>query len=509
MNKKPHLILFIIFIVAFYLRVLYLPSKALTFGYDQARDALVTQQILKGDLKIQGPPSSTPGLFHGVFYNYVLAPAYLVGHGSPVVAAYWIALLNAGTVFIIFVLTKKLAGSTPAALLASLLFAFSFEATQYATWLSNPTIGVWTVPLIYLGLWTWLKEKSSLGAALTGLSLGLSIQAEIFLGYHLVPVVIWIYIARKNMSLQQYAYAVGALLFSLSTMIIADAKFGFQSVDGIASLLSSGDAVLQSKKFSDFILLYLNQLATTFSNSLLPSNLGYGGMLGFAVIAGALFSWKTSGRKRIAWQPFLLTYVLSHTTVVPVGGVSTPFLLVGIGSGLVVLTALVLHHFYKTNKIAIVIILAIILVSNLSTIIAKNKNGSVIFSIQKDMLLHKQLKAIDHTYEEANNEPFSVNSVTSPLWINIVWSYLYNWHGQNNYGYIPQWHGKDQVGLLQSLPDTSADTQNYFTIIEPLAGIPRRFVDEAIGEEDYKSELIKETNFGEIVIQKRLRKTNE
>src|SRR3989344_8929746 len=126
MNKKPHLILFIIFIVAFYLRVLYLPSKALTFGYDQARDALVTQQILKGDLKIQGPPSSTPGLFHGVFYNFVLAPAYLVGHGSPVVAAYWIALLNAGTVFIIFVLTKKLAGSTPAALLASLLFAFSF-----------------------------------------------------------------------------------------------------------------------------------------------------------------------------------------------------------------------------------------------------------------------------------------------------------------------------------------------------------------------------------------------
>jgi 4-amino-4-deoxy-L-arabinose transferase-like glycosyltransferase len=488
---------------------MYLPHGALTFGYDQARDALVTQQILEGDLKVQGPPSSTPGLFHGVFYNYVLAPAYLVGHGSPVVAAYWIALLNAGTVFIIFVLAKKLAGSTPAALLASLLFAFSFEATQYATWLSNPTVGVWTVPLIYLGLWSWVKEKNKSGAILTGVGLGLSIQSEVFLGYHLVPVLIWIYIARKNLSLRQYAYAVGALLFSLSTMIIADAKFGFQSVDGIASLLSSGDAVLQSKKFSDFILLYLNQLATTFSNSLLPSNLGYGGMLGFVFIFTAVYLWQKSGRKALAWQPFMLTYVLAHTTVVPVGGVSTPFLLVGIGSGLVVLTALVLHHFYKTNKIAIVIILAIILVSNLSTIIAKNKNGSVIFSIQKDMLLQKQLKAIHYTYEEASGEPFSINSVTSPLWINIVWSYLYNWHGQNNYGYIPQWHGKDQVGLLQSLPDTSADTQNYFMIIEPLAGIPRRFVDEAIGEEDYKSELINETNFGEIVIQKRLRKTNE
>jgi len=111
MKKFNYILLFGIFIFAFVLRVLYLPKNSLTFGYDQARDAYVSQQIIGGDLKILGPPASTPGLYHGVFYYYLLAPAYLLGHGSPVVAAYWIAFLNSLTVFIVFYLgylmTKK------------------------------------------------------------------------------------------------------------------------------------------------------------------------------------------------------------------------------------------------------------------------------------------------------------------------------------------------------------------------------------------------------------------
>ena len=148
MKKINYIFLLGIFILTFVLRVLYLPKNSLTFGYDQARDAIISQQILKGDLKIQGPPASTPGLYHGVFYYYLLAPAYLISHGSPVIVAYWIAFLNSLTVFIVFYLGYLLTKKTWVGFLASFLFAISFEATQYATWLSNPTIGIWTVPLI-------------------------------------------------------------------------------------------------------------------------------------------------------------------------------------------------------------------------------------------------------------------------------------------------------------------------------------------------------------------------
>src|SRR3989344_3589932 len=103
--KKLFPFVFVIFFLAFLLRVQFLPQKALTFGYDQARDAIHAGQIAKGDLKILGPSASTPGLYHGVFYYYLLAPAYLLGGGSPIIAAYWVAFLNSLTTFVVFYLT--------------------------------------------------------------------------------------------------------------------------------------------------------------------------------------------------------------------------------------------------------------------------------------------------------------------------------------------------------------------------------------------------------------------
>ena len=185
MKRNTLAILFFIFVLAFLLRVLYLPQNALSFYYDQARDAFIVKQILSGDLKILGPPSSTPGLFHGVLYYYILAPAYWLGAGNPTIVAYWTAFLNSATVFIIYYFAYLLTKKRAVGLLSAFLFAISFEATQYAAWLSNPTLAIWSVPLIYLGLWMWLKEKKPLGPIISAIGLGVSIQAEIFLGYHI------------------------------------------------------------------------------------------------------------------------------------------------------------------------------------------------------------------------------------------------------------------------------------------------------------------------------------
>jgi len=187
MKKINYIFLLGIFILTFVLRVLYLPKNSLTFGYDQARDAIVSQQILKGDLKIQGPPASTPGLYHGVFYYYLLAPAYLIGHGSPVIVAYWIAFLNSLTVFIVFYLGYLLTKKTWVGFSASFLFAISFEATQYATWLSNPTIGIWTVPLIYLVYGCGYQIKINLARFFVQLVLVFQFRRKFFLFIILFP----------------------------------------------------------------------------------------------------------------------------------------------------------------------------------------------------------------------------------------------------------------------------------------------------------------------------------
>lgn len=498
--------LFLIFLLGFVLRILYLPSQSLIFGYDQARDAFITQQILTGDLKILGPPASTPGLFHGVFYYYFLAPAYFLGHGNPLAAAYWVALFNAAGVFVVFFLAYFLSKKPIPALLAALLFAVSFESTQYATWLSNPTIGIWTVPLIYLGLWMWVSEGKKWGAILCGLGLGFSIQSEIFLAYNAIPVVLWLWITRKKLIRKDFFYFLIFLFLSLSSMLLAEVKFGYKSVSGVASLLSSGDTVIAGRNLGDFIVLYINQLGRTFSNNLLPSNAGYGGLIGFIFLIWILYDWKRHhrGKFKVSWQPFIATYVLAHLPIVSMGGVSTPFLTVGLGAGAVILCALSINKLWSVNKKMAAFLIFVVVVSNVITVISKNKEGQVIFAIQKDMLMSNELAAIDYVYKLADGKPFSINTLTSPLWIDTTWSYLFNWYGKGEYGYLPYWRGRDQAGQLgNNLASVSDDVYLHFYIIEPPQGIPGFYLESEPAFEDSRSKIVSEMNFGEIQVQKR------
>lgn len=502
MQKTAVFFIFLLFLGAFFLRVLFLPQNALTFGYDQARDAYISREILNGDWKILGPPASTPGLYHGVFYYYLLAPAYWIGKGSPIIAAYWITLLNSMAVFIVFGLAYLMTRKVMTGLLSTLVFAVSFEASQYAVWLSNPTIGVWTVPLGYLGLWLWLKEKNQFGPLIAAVGLGLSIQAEIFLAYHIVPMTLLLLLGRKSIKFSHLIQFAVVLTLVLSTMILSELKFGFRGLSGLAQLATAQDALVASKGLGDFLVLYFNQLGKVFAYTVYPGNVGYGGIFVLALLMFTLLSWD---KKELSWKPFLAAWLFSHIAVVSVGGTSTPFLLVGIGPGVAVLVGIYLGQWWKTRVVVAAVVLAVIITGNIAMLTRENPKGQTIFAIQKDMLLKKQLAAIDYTYKEAEGRPFSINSLTSPLWINIVWAYLYDWYGTTKYGYVPEWHGRDQIGQLAALPSTKSTTTQYFLILEPMGGIPQRYLPETIAEEDGVSTLLGEQSFGELRIQKRAR----
>ncbi len=489
-------------ILGLFLRTHFLSKNILTFGYDQARDAYVSLQITKGDLKILGPSASTPGLYHGVFYYYLLAPAYLIGHGSPITAAYWIAFLNSLTIPLVYYFVLLMTKKSINALISAFIMSISFEASQYANWLSNPTIGILTVPLIYLGLWMWLKERKKAGVVLSGIALGLSIQAEIFLGYHIVPVIILLYLGRNNLSRKDIVTFALSLIVSLTTMIAVEFKFGFKSIGGILNLLSAEDAIISSKGFGDLFVLYFNQLGKAFAYTVYPGNVGYGAT--FVLILGAIALLKK--RWNISWQKLLSIWLFSHVIVVSMGGTSSPFLLVGMAPAIAMIVGINIGRWWDgKNKIIAGLLLAIITFGNLRMIFRENIRGQTIFAIQKDMLLKNQLLAIDYTYLSSAGKQFSINSLTSPLWINIVWTYLYKWYGLEKYGYLPQWHGRDQIGQLDSLPHTNLATHDYYLIIEPMDGIPNRYLGETISEEDNLSKLVEEVNFGSLRVQKRIK----
>ncbi|HWA52042.1 MAG TPA: hypothetical protein VG895_03250 [Patescibacteria group bacterium] len=499
MKRSVLVLLFLIFIFGYFLRIMFLHNNILTFGYDQARDAVNALEIAHGHLKIFGPPASQPGLFHGVFYYYVLAPFYLIGRGSPIVAAYGIALINSLTILIVFYLTFLMTKNIKTSLIAGFLYAISFEATQYATWLSNPTLGIVTVPLMYLGLWEWINRKEKYWLIIAALGLGLSIQSEIFLAYHIVPLVIWLYIGRKNVTRKQLMTFGGVLILTLLTMFLAQLKFGIVPTINAVKSLANGDNgnLAYEKSIGDYLILYLNQTGRIFSFNSYPGNVGWSFVL---VIAMAITGIIKHDRKIL----FLDTWLFSHLSVVTVGGTSTPFLMVGIGPAVSILIASFIGTWInKKYYILAFAVLIILIYGNISMTISQNKNAATLFSIQKDMVLNKEISAVDYTYSNANGKPFSVNTLTSPLWVNIVWSYLYKWYGQDKYNYIPTWHGRGQEGQVIALNDDNNKWNLGFSIIEPQDGIPPQYLPEFMGQENSYSKIVGEKSFGAILVQER------
>ena len=111
----------------------------------------------------------------------------------------------------------------------------------------------------------------------------------------------------------------------------------------------------------------------------------------------------------------------------------------------------------------------------------------------------------------ADYKPFSINTLTLPLWTNTTWDYLYSWYGLRKYGFVPEFLGHDQVGLLgvDAMKKIDKPLDKTFFIIEPHIGIPEREYNLEIGAEDSKTVLISEIKYNDLILQVRKPKSNE
>ena len=327
------------FVIALVLRWWYLPQKAISFAYDQARDAFTVLELIHGHIKILGPPvSGVPGLFHGVLYYYVIAPAYFFGHGNPTVVAYFLSFVSSIGIFIVYFLTKLLTKNKIPALIASLIFAFSFEASQYANLMTNASMGVWFVPVVYIGLYLWVthteKLKSNLSKyapVITGFALGLSIQSEIALTYHIFPVILWLVIFRKKITKRDLVLFLVSLFVAVSSMVLAEIKFGFTGTSGILYLLTRRDGIVKSKTFIDYLTTLASQSGKTFAYTLFPINIIVGGFIGFLMVISSLWlNFKEIRKKILTWETFLITYIFAYALALPFGGWNMKHILVGV-----------------------------------------------------------------------------------------------------------------------------------------------------------------------------------
>lgn len=486
------LIVVLIIVFAFILRTLFVWQGAVSFHYDMARDVFVAEKILQDyDLKIIGPPTSTPGLYHGVLYYYLIAPLYELGQGDPKVVAVALSVLNTLAIIPIYLLAKSIFKNSFWGVIASLLYAVSFEATQYGPWISNPSPSMLTIPWFFYSLWL-IYQKNKFGLPLVTFFAALSTQFQLFLGYLFIVIFLFLWIFKIKETFKQLVLAMLIGLLVLSTFIVSVIKF-----NSWQTIISSFAGIALSKQFdfrtqfTELLFNYINRFADIFINNIFPSNVFVGGIIGFVTLYFV--------RK----NKFILFCLLSNVLIFIFGGHGSNFTNIGMITPAILAFMVLLQRIVISSKILAGLFLVVVILSNINMISSVAPRGQLSLVIPKDMVLKQQLILIDKTYEIANGQPFSINSLTLPLWTNTTWAYLYQWYGKNKYGYLPSFYGRDQVGLEGEhvFKKINQPLDVSFYIIEPLDGISPSFAKQELEEENSKTNLISEVKYSSLILQ--------
>lgn len=508
--KKEILLLIAILLSALILRFLYFPQN-IYFGFDQARDAFSALDILKGDIKLIGPPTTFEGLNHGVLYYYLYAPFYFFGKGSPEVVAGLLRIINSLGIFLIFAIASILFNKY-VGLIAALLYAFSFEQTQFALYFNHPSFAVISILILFLGLSILIFKKKEFGLPIAVLGLGLSIQFEFLLTYLIVPFLLILFIFRKSLpKLQKRSVMLTLLVFglTLSTFMVAEVKYGFNSLKGLSRLLFSGS----EKSLANILSLYIFEMGQVIKFNIS----GFAQLKNLAsviLITSFLLALKSKLKKQVIFLGIWFFSVFVIYIVNGGGDIKNEVIQyhpnVGISLSLIIFTSFLIFKTWKKNLYLAVVILILILTANLSLIQKINPFGSMPeINAQSFMLLSDQKKVLDYIYQDAKGKPFAVKAITLPFYINTTWSYLFEWYGLKNYGYLPVWNGINAKGyagnlIVEDSQDKSPDLR--YLIIEPVRGIPTYLIDDYLREESYFSDLKNQTEVGQIKLQIRHKK---
>lgn len=207
------------------------------FHTDIARDFLLMEDIVDNNpLTLIGPRSGAiPGLFHGPLWLYLNIPAFILGHGDPVIIGWFWVFLYTLSIYIAYLIGKKMFGETEGLLSALLL---SVVTVLQVRSLFNPYGALLVFPLFFYTLTLYLRKRNIKVLLLSLFLLGLIIQFQMAFG---VPILILtfvylIYFFSKNRKIS-HILSFLVLLIPLSTFLLFDIRNNFLQINSVLSYL--------------------------------------------------------------------------------------------------------------------------------------------------------------------------------------------------------------------------------------------------------------------------------
>lgn len=473
--------------------ILHLQTQ-LVFGFDQARDAFAAYAIWHNfDLKILGPTTDIPGVFHGVLWYYFLAFAYFLGQ-TPQNAALVSLIMVFCSAPAVAILMQGLFKNSKLTAITVCLYVLSPLFHIFSRWLSNPSMTLLITPLLLLSLWSYLTKPSVKSSLFSGLMFGALVQSNFAHGVMLilVPIYLWFFGSRPKFY-EILSFIFGLLLASAS-FLVAEIKFGGQSMFAVGDfLLKSGSSNLSA---STTVFNLFDRIFNALSITVLPwPKLAAMILLLFLFFTPRRQSYFLKSRSKIFLLIWLFGYVVFQIFSSAVVGSS--FVLATFILPICALFSVLLIRSRFT------MVVFVVFAAQILTIFRWGQTSFSPISVQRAMFFHQEQKLVDYTYEQAQGKPFIIMTITNPLYINTTWAYLYQFYGQPKYKYLPFWAGPDQAGYFGNLPQKPFGENLRYLIIEDTSSITDFYVAKIIYEEDKVSDIIEQKTFGTFKVQKR------
>lgn len=500
MRKIENILFFLTLLIAFTLSWVTLQHQV-TFGYDQSRDAFEALNIASGDIKIIGPATDIPGVFHGVLYYYFLAALYALFQGDPQLVATFYFFLFYLTLPACWYLASMLFKRKDVAVIATVLYAFSPLFIAFTKWLSNPGLAVLTLPFLLIVIWKYILKPGKLYAGLIGALYGLLIQSDLAFGLLLVLLPIYKFVFKVKTSFVEIIIFIGGLLAITLSYFLAELKFQGRGTQAILSFLTDNHKAATS--FDERIAHMGGRVTDLFSLSFtqVPTYIAFG--LIILSLAGLWYKRKKLQNKPLLflliWVANIFLFAFFNSGVSHSAFAFAPTLL-----AFLILSAYILVVFLpKMFLIPFVLLLIFFQTQTTTDWYAKNFTP---LSIQIGDTVSEAKKVVNYTYAAAGDKPFAIKTITVPLSVNTTWAYMYNLE-KDTRPFLPYWDGPDQAGyqgahVLPMLPKDH-DITTVFLIIEPQQGMPDYIVKQVRKEEDIFSTVVETKNIGTYVVEKR------
>ncbi len=475
-------------------------NEQLIFFYDQALTSQKIYEIVsRHDMKLVGMPTDLPGVFSGPFLFYLLAPVYYFTHFNVTAVAIFCVLVNLASGVLLFDFCRVLFKNKKIGLLALFFWVLSFAQMNYSKLIGIYSFVPFFVAMFYLGLAKFIFQKKEGGLVLSAAGYALAFQLNPYLIYLGIFYPILYFIYHPKINLRIIMLSLAAFMALSINYYVAEIKWNFLGTKSMFKYLTSQTetgAVLNN------LFAYVQKLSESIYYSFFSFNI-FLALIFFVLLLVYVFkTYKL--RKEII---FLYVWIFSTLPLFAfkTGAVGSLEINLSIFPALTIFFAISAYLFLSDKKLLPVGILFVLLVvlSNFS-LSAKDKFGNTALFAYQPLYLQNELGVINYTYTVSQDHPFSVCSVSAPLFVNTLWSYLYSTYGKTHFGFVPFWSGPKQEGTGNQMPYDVSHAPVRFLIIEPHKSIPDSAIKATIFSEDNVSVLAEEKMFGNIRVQKRI-----